>query len=149
MPPEIEPDKPRLPMFVRLPELSNRVVLLVWMTPPVVLMLPEPLKDVPPDIEPVSTILPEASTLNLLVGDAPACRSIRLPDGAALVLETRMKALPLPALPEPVIFRLLPVLVPLVKLNTPPVPALPLLVKLYKLPLPALALELSVAFFAK
>src|SRR4051812_33732013 len=56
--------------------------------------------------------LPSAATLNLEVGELPACRSSRLPDGLALVLEAKIKALPLDGLPEAVTFRLLPVALP-------------------------------------
>ena len=38
----IAPEVVTVPMLTRLPELSMRLVELVWMVPPVVLMLPEP-----------------------------------------------------------------------------------------------------------
>ena len=55
-----------------------------------------PLK-VPPDIVAPLIVLaavtaPAALTLNLLVGDEPLCRSIRLPDGEALVLLAKITA---------------------------------------------------------
>lgn len=80
-------------------------------------------------IVPAATTLPAAFTLNLLVGLEPDCKSIRLPAALALVLLAKITALPLPGLPEVVTLRLLPVFVPLSKLNTVPDAALELLVK--------------------
>jgi len=53
-------------ILVRLPLLSIRVVLLVWITPPVVLIVPEAETVVPPEIAPDSVRLPMLVKLPLL-----------------------------------------------------------------------------------
>ena len=63
--------------------------------------------------------LPAALTLNLDVGAEPACRSIRLPEGVALVSLAKIRACPAAGLPLAVTVSAELVLVPLSNLRTP------------------------------
>ena len=114
---------------------------------------------VPPEIVPplmvaplivlAAVTTPAAVTLNLVVGEEPLCRSIRLPVGEALVLLAKMTAWPAVGLPAVVAIRVELVLVPLSSLRTPEAMAELELVKVSRL-LAAVtaALDVSVAFLA-
>src|SRR5581483_1628246 len=78
-----------LPIFVRLPELSTRVVLLVCNEPPVELKLPDPVTVVPPEIAPERFRLPMLERL-------PELSILVVPLVLIAVAASKLPAIPVP-----------------------------------------------------
>lgn len=110
----IPPAPVKLPILTKLPDES---ILCVPADAPV-LMPVVPLRVVPVIVLEAATT-PAAVTLNLLVGEEPDCRSIRLPVGDALVLEPKIMAWPDVGLPLAVTTSVELVFVPLSNFRTP------------------------------